>query len=94
MMPGFHSFFRNSITFKTIVGESKSTMLGMEAVWNETNLPTLWTNYNLQNIYHADKFGLRLQCLPEKSYQGLKQAVSEGLTAAHTFFCNLSNISK
>ena len=49
-------------------------MLGIETALNETDLPTLWKNYSLQNMYHADEFGLFLQCLPIKSNQGLKEA--------------------
>ena len=42
------------------------------AGWNETTLPTLLSNYGLENIYNADEFRLFYHCLPDKSYQ-LKQ---------------------
>ena len=41
----------------------------MVAGWNETTLPTLLSNYGLENIYNADEFGLFYRCLPNKSYQ-------------------------
>ena len=37
--------------------------------WNETTLPTLLSNYGLENIYNGDELGLFYQCLPYKSYQ-------------------------
>ena len=37
--------------------------------WNETALPTLLSNYGLENIYSAEEFGLFYQSLPDKSYQ-------------------------
>ena len=41
----------------------------MTALWNETTLPTLLSNYKLENVFKADKFGLFYQCLPTKTYQ-------------------------
>ena len=41
----------------------------MVAGWNEATLPTLLSNYGLENIYNADELGLLYQCLPDKSYQ-------------------------
>ena len=41
----------------------------MVAGWNETTIPTLLSNYSLENIYNADEFGLFYKCLPDKSYQ-------------------------
>ena len=41
----------------------------MVAGWNEATLPTLLSNYDLENIYNADEFGLSYQCSPNKSYQ-------------------------
>lgn len=29
----------------------------MVAAWNEITLPALFTNYSLENIFNADKFG-------------------------------------
>ena len=40
----------------------------MTAQWNEANLPTLLSNYKLENIFNADKFGMFYQCLPSKTY--------------------------
>ena len=41
----------------------------MVAAWNETTLPTLVSNYSLENVYNADEYGLFYQCLPNKCYQ-------------------------
>ena len=39
----------------------------MIAPWKKTSLPALLSNYDLQNIYNADEFGLFYQMHPEKS---------------------------
>ena len=54
---------------KTVSGESKAVMPEMVAGWNEISLPILLPNFDLENIYNANKFGLFYQCLPDKSYQ-------------------------
>ena len=41
----------------------------MVAGWNKTTLPTLLSNYDLENIYNADEFGFCYQCFPDISYQ-------------------------
>ena len=50
----------------------------MVAGWNETTLPTLLSNYGLENIYNADKFGFFYQCLPSKSYHLKTEKCSDG----------------
>ena len=40
----------------------------MTALWNKTTLPTLLSNYKLENIWNADEHGLLYQCLPTKTY--------------------------
>ena len=40
----------------------------MIAPWNETTLPTLLSNYKLEDTFNADEFGLFYQCLPSKTY--------------------------
>ena len=50
----------------------------MVAGWNETTLPTLLSNYGLENIYNTGEFGLFYQCLPGKSYQLKTQKCSGG----------------
>ena len=40
----------------------------MTALWNKTILPTLLSNYKLENIWNADEHGLLYQCLPTKTY--------------------------
>ena len=67
--PGFYFLFRSNVSFKTVSRESKAVMPEMVTGWNETTLPTLISNYGLENIYNANKFGLFYQCLPDKSYQ-------------------------
>ena len=50
----------------------------MVAGWNETTLPTLLSNYGLENIYNGDELGLFYQCLPYKSYQLKTEKCSGG----------------
>ena len=50
----------------------------MIASWFETTLPTLLTNYKLQDIYNADEFGLFFQCLPNKTYHFKAEKCSGG----------------
>ena len=40
----------------------------MTSSWSETTLPTILSNYNLEDIFNADEFGLFYQCLPDKTY--------------------------
>ena len=58
--------------------ESKAVTPDMVARWNETTLLTLLSNYGLENIYNADKFGLFYQCLPDRSYQLKTEKCSVG----------------
>ena len=67
--PGFYFLFKNNVSFKTVSGESKAVMPEMVAGWNERTLPTLLSNYDLENIYNPGEFGLFYQYLPDKSYQ-------------------------
>ena len=75
--PGFYFLFRNNVSFNTVSGESKAVTSEMVARWNETTFPTLLPNYDLENIYNADEFGLFYQCLLDKSYQ-LKRGKCSG----------------
>ena len=53
---------------KIIGGESKSVTKEMTSSWSETTLPTILSNYKLENIFNADELGLFYQCLPDKTY--------------------------
>ena len=53
---------------KIIGGESKSVTKEMTSSWSETTLPTILSNYKLEDIFNADEFGLFYQCLPDKTY--------------------------
>ena len=75
---GFYFLFRNNVSFKTVSWESKAVIPEMVAGWNETTLSTLLSNYGLENIYNADKFGLFYQCLPGKSYHLKTEKCSGG----------------
>ena len=76
--PCFYFLFRNNVSFKTVSRESKAVMPEMVTGWNETTLSTLISNYSLENIYNANKFGLFYQCLPDKSYQLKTEKCSGG----------------
>ena len=39
----------------------------MTSSWYETTLPTILSNYKLEDIFNADQFGLFYQCLPDKT---------------------------
>ena len=67
-IPGFYFIFQNNVSFKTASGKSKVITPKMVAGWNEATLPTLLSNYGLENIYNADEFRLFYHCLPDKSY--------------------------
>ena len=71
-------FFRHNVTFKTVVGESNSVQPEMVASWFETTLPTLLSNYKLEDIFNADEFGLFYQCLPNKTLHLIPEKCSGG----------------
>ena len=50
----------------------------MVASWFETTLPTLLSNYKLEDIFNADKFGLFYQCLPNKTLHLKSEKCSGG----------------
>lgn len=58
---------RHSVTFKTVAGEAKSCTSEMTASWDETTLPTIISNYKVEDIFNADEFGLFYQALPNKT---------------------------
>ena len=53
---------------KIIGGESKSVTKEMTSSWSKTTLPTILSEYKLENIFSVDEFGLFYQCLPDKTY--------------------------
>ena len=53
---------------KIIGGESKSVTKEMTSSWSETTLPTILSNYKLENIFKADEFGFFYQCFADKTY--------------------------
>ena len=61
-------FFSVSISFKTILSETKSINEKMTTPWLETTLPTILSWYTLQDVFNADEFGLFYQCVPNKTY--------------------------
>ena len=40
----------------------------MIASWHEPSLPTVLSQYKLEEIYNADEFGIFYQCLPNKIF--------------------------
>ena len=61
-----------------IDGESKSVTKEMTSSWSEKALPTILSNYKLEDIFNADKFGLFYQCLPGKTYHLKEEKCSGG----------------
>ena len=76
--PCFYFIFRNNVFLKTVSGEGKAVTHEVVVEWNETTLPTLLSNYGLENIYNGDELGLFYQCLPYKSYQLKTEKCSGG----------------
>ncbi|XP_063595645.1 tigger transposable element-derived protein 4-like [Penaeus indicus] len=68
----------HNISLKTIGGEFKSVTPQMTCSWNETTLPTILSNYKLEDIFNADEFGLFYQCLPNKTYHFKGEKCSGG----------------
>ena len=71
-------FLRTTSLAIRSLGGSKAVTSEMVAGWNETTLPTLLSNYDLENIYNADEFALFYQCLPHDSYQLKREKSSSG----------------
>ena len=55
------------MSFKTVSGESNACTDEMVAPWERTTLPTIFSKYDLNQIYNADKFGLFCRAQPNKS---------------------------
>ena len=66
---------------KIIGGESKSVTKETTSSWSETTLPTILSNYKLEDLFNADEFGLFYQCLPEKTYHLKGEKSSRGKKA-------------
>ena len=71
-------FFRHKVTFKAVVRESNSVQPEMVASWFETTLPTLLSNYKLEDIFNADELDLFYQCLPNKTLHLKSEKCSGG----------------
>ena len=63
------------------------------ARWKKTTLPTLSSNFDLNDIYNADEFGLFYEALPDKSNKekcvGGKHRKIKFIAAANTASENL-----
>ena len=71
-------FFRHKIFLKVIDGEYKSVTDKMTTSWNETTLPTILSNYKLEDLFNVDEFGLFYQCLTDKTYHLKGKSASKG----------------
>ena len=71
-------FFSNGVNLKTISRESASVTSEMTAPWNERALPTLLSDYKVEDIFNADEFGLFYQCLSSKTYHPSGEKCSGG----------------
>ncbi|XP_037783522.1 tigger transposable element-derived protein 6-like [Penaeus monodon] len=78
LTPVLLNFFRHNISLKNIGAESKSVSPHMTSSWNETTLPTILSNYKLEDAFNADEFGLFYQCLPDKTYHFKGEKCSGG----------------
>ena len=59
---GFFIIFRHNVSLKIIGGECKSVTPEMTSSWSETTLPTILSNYKLEDIFKAHYRG-RVVCL-------------------------------
>ena len=55
------------MSFKTVSGESNALTDELVAPWEQTTLPTILSNYDLNQIYNVDEFGLFYRAQPNKS---------------------------
>ena len=62
----FHLFFKHSINFKEVSGESEKVTKETTAPWEETLL-TILARYQLKDIFNADEFCLFYEALPPQS---------------------------
>ena len=56
------------ISLKIIGSKSKSITKEMTNSWRETTLPTILSNFKLEEVFNANEFGPFCQCLPDKKY--------------------------
>ena len=59
----------------------------MVASWFETTLPTLLSNYKLEDIFNADEFGLFYQCLLNKTLPLKSEKCSGGKNSKIRITC-------
>ena len=52
---------RHNVVFRTVSGEERLYTEEMTASWEQTHLPTIFSRYELRDIYNADEFGLFYQ---------------------------------
>ena len=58
---------RFNVSFKTVSSESNAFTDEMVAPWAQTTLPNILSNYDLNQIYTVDEFGLFYRAQPNKS---------------------------
>ena len=58
---------RLNVSFKTVSGESNACTDEMVAPWEQTTLPTIFSKYDLNQIYNANEFGLFYRAQPNNS---------------------------
>ena len=69
---------RRNITFKNVSEESNSVTPEMVTAGKETSLPTLLSNYDLNDIYNADESGLFYKYMTNKTCQFKSEKCSGG----------------
>ena len=58
---------RHNVTFKAVSEEENAVTPEMTASWSETYLSTIFSEYELKDIYNVDDLDLSYQTLPDKS---------------------------
>lgn len=65
---------RHGISRKTVTGESGGVDENVVKIWTAERLPALLAQYDLNDVYNADEFGLWYRMLPNKTYAGRDDA--------------------
>ena len=84
--PFLKIFFMHIISLKIIGSESKSVTKEMTNSWRETTLPTILSNFKLEEVFNANEFGSFCQCLPDKKYHLERRRVFWGKNQSQAYW--------
>ena len=64
--------------YRQISGEAEAVNQTDVSAWTESTLPMLLKDYDLENVYNADEFGLFIMLLPDKSFVAKQESCHGG----------------